>query len=85
MIAMALTATPIAIPASAPVEIPLDCVESSEAFVDVPVAVAVAGVSLALALVDCATKSADRQRIEIPFALMPSAVVVQLVVVPPCV
>lgn len=86
MIAMTPTTTPTAIPAFAPVPSPLGCValESSGAFVDV----AVAGVPLELvvcALVVCVAKSPDRQRIEIPFALMPSAVAVKLDVVPPLV
>ena len=81
MIAMTPTTTPTAIPAFAPIASPLGCValESSEAFVDV----AVAGVSLELVV--CVAKSPDRQRIEIPFALMPSAVAVKLDVVPPLV
>lgn len=83
---MAPTTTPTAIPAFTPVVIPLDCVslETTEAFVDV----ALAGASVALvvaALVVCVAKSADRQRIEIPFAFMPSAVVVKLDLVPPLV
>lgn len=86
IIAITPTTTPTAIPAFAPVASPLDCVslESSETFVDVVVEVA-SVVLVVCALVVCDAKSADRQRMETPFALMPSAVVVKLDVVPPLV
>jgi len=82
MTAMAPTATPTPTPAFAPVvSPPPDCAASElPDVVDIDVALAVGD---AVMLLVCVTISEERHRIDTPFALIPSAEVVKLDVVPP--
>lgn len=80
MMAIAPTATPTPTPAFAPVVSPPPELEPSDAD-DVDVALAVDDVICMLVV--CVTISEDRHRMDTPFALIPSAEVVKLDVVPP--